>query len=96
MGITVDLEKVGAIIEGDAAKVLHWLASTEVKIQAIEPKATAALYVLLTAVEAALADVGSAAASPGTLVLNLGADIADLKAVWPDLKAFLVSLGVKL
>jgi hypothetical protein len=96
MSLTVDLEKVGAVIEGDAAKVLHWLADASVKISATEPKAVAALTILLTAVEAAIGDVGAAAANPASLVLTLGTDIADLKAVWPDVKTFVSEFGIKL
>jgi hypothetical protein len=88
----LDLSKIGATIEGDAEKVVAFLAKTEVKISQEAPKAVAGLQLLIPAVDKALGDVAQAAGSPASLVIALPGDIADFKAIWPAVKSYVQKL----
>lgn len=89
----IDLSKVGATIEGDAEKVIAFLARAEVKINEDAPKAVAGLAVLIPALDKALQDAATAAGDPTSLVVTLPVDIADFKAIWPAVKKFVGTLG---
>jgi hypothetical protein len=89
-------EQFGESVEVDIEKALSWVTKEGAKISQGGPRALAALAVVLSAVEKALADGAAIAANPTTLVLNFGQDIADVKAVWSDVKTFVDGLGIKL
>jgi hypothetical protein len=96
------MPSVISIIEGKvevaAADILKWLSAggkIVTKIEGMEPQVAAALGVVFSAVNTAVANVGSAAAAPANIQLDQAA-LASIKAVWPDIQAFFTSLGIKL
>lgn len=94
--LLLKVEQFGESIEVDIEKALSWVTKEGAKISQGGPRALAALAVILTAVEKALADGAAVAANPTSLVLNFSQDVNDVKAVWSDVKAFIAELGIKL
>lgn len=88
----IDLGKIGATIEGDAEKVVAFLAKAEVKIAEDAPKAVAGLQLLIPAVDKALNDMAQTAGNPASLIVSLPGDIADFKAIWPAVKSYIQKL----
>lgn len=84
------------IVLTDIELAAEKLLSIFSKAQKAAPAALAALGVLATGIEKALADTETAAANPATLTISLGTDVADIKAVWPEVSSFLGTLGIKL
>jgi hypothetical protein len=88
----ITLASLGATIEGDAEKVIKFLANAEVKIEADGPKAIAGLKAVVPVISKALGDVAADAANPSQIILTLPGQISDFKAIWPAVEKYVAGL----